>query len=263
MFRLVVALSVLCLASANSDPNEDRIVNGRTASINELPYQVSIQQYSQHFCGGTIISPTTVLSAAHCTISIVTKGQEDTCQVRVGSSNWKSGGVTRKIKYIVNHPGYDAKTNVNDVSILALVSPLVYSASIKPAKLCANLLDNNTPVDVSGWGRLQEGGKELPTNLQAVTIRMMNGATCASRQFGYGAAIKESMICAYAPNQDSCQGDSGGPLVEAETSNMVGIVSWGAGCAQAGMPGVYADVSYPGIRSFITQYCPSANYIYC
>ncbi|XP_055850329.1 trypsin delta-like [Episyrphus balteatus] len=266
MFRLVVvvALSVFCLASsAVPKTYTDRIVNGRTASINEYYWQVSVQQDRSHFCGGSILTPTKVLTASHCTEDIIQKGQEHTCQVRAGSSNWNTGGVVRDVKSIINHPDYNSKSMEYDVAIVDLKTALVWSASIKPIKLSLNTLADKTRVDVSGWGQLAANKIILPKVLKAVTLDFLTLATCASDFLYDSDSIRKSMVCAVGTNQDSCQGDSGGPLVKSDEACQVGVVSWGLGCAEEGLPGVYCNVADAGVKAFIQKNAPDAVYTNC
>lgn len=101
-------------------------------------------------------------------------------------------------------------------------------------------------------GTLTEGGSSLPTALYEVTVPIVSRTTCRA---DYGtSAITTNMICAglTAGGKDSCQGDSGGPLVDASTRVLIGLVSWGQGCAEPNYPGVYTRVGSPSILSFIT-----------
>jgi trypsin len=103
---------------------------------------------------------------------------------------------------------------------------------------------------VSGWGTLSSGSSSLPTQLQAVTVDIVSDAACDSAYASYGG-ITENMICAAVPGggKDACQGDSGGPL--AVNGVLVGLVSWGVGCAEASYPGVYSNVA--SLRDFVTE----------
>jgi trypsin len=103
---------------------------------------------------------------------------------------------------------------------------------------------------VSGWGTLSSGSSSLPSQLQAVEVDITSRSACDSAYASYGG-ITENMICAAVPGggKDACQGDSGGPLVVG--SSLVGIVSWGVGCAEANYPGVYSNVAT--LRSFVTD----------
>ena len=102
---------------------------------------------------------------------------------------------------------------------------------------------------VSGWGTLTPGGS-LPSQLQAVEVFITPRAAC-DRAYADYDGITDNMICAAVPGggKDACQGDSGGPLVV--RGLLVGVVSWGIGCAEADFPGVYSNVA--PLRSFITE----------
>jgi len=101
---------------------------------------------------------------------------------------------------------------------------------------------------VSGWGRLSSGGL-LPNQLRAVKVGIISREECDNAYAAFGG-ITENMICAGVPGggKDACQGDSGGALVC--NGQLVGIVSWGIGCAEAEYPGVYSNIA--NLRSFVT-----------
>jgi trypsin len=103
---------------------------------------------------------------------------------------------------------------------------------------------------VSGWGTLSSGSSGLPAQLQAVAVIAVSAAQCDSAYSSYGG-ITENMICAAVNGggKDACQGDSGGPLVA--EGNLVGLVSWGVGCADANYPGVYSNIAV--LRDFVTN----------
>lgn len=100
---------------------------------------------------------------------------------------------------------------------------------------------------VSGWGRLQSGGFEKPTNLKMVEVLVPSNDVCGQmlpKNMPWDSE-HNSMICAGGEDKDACQGDSGGPLVcpdEEGNLKISGIVSWGIGCATEGVPGVYTNV---------------------
>jgi trypsin len=100
-----------------------------------------------------------------------------------------------------------------------------------------------TNVVVTGWGRTSEGGSSS-TTLRQVTVQIINQSTCNSAYSAHGG-VSSNMICAGVPGggRDACQGDSGGPLITTNPRSLVGIVSWGVGCARPQFPGVYARVS--------------------
>jgi len=144
------------------------------------------------------------------------------------------------------HPSYSSSTFANDISLIILSEPLDLSVpSAQPIALPTQNQQTpaGTPLVVSGWGTTRSGGS-ISDELRRVTVPAVSDDDCNS---SYGAgSIYASMICAGVPEGgvDSCQGDSGGPLFTENPFTLVGIVSWGYGCAVAGYPGVYTEVSY-------------------
>merc|ERR1712079_18763 len=134
----------------------------------------------------------------------------------------------------------------NDFAILRLSSPVTFTTEVAPACLPADVKQTykNKVATVTGWGTLESGGQQ-PTVLHEVDLTITTNKYC-KEQYGWG--ISKNMICAMGPEsggKDSCQGDSGGPLVVKENGHhaVVGVVSWGAGCAEPETPGVYARVT--------------------
>lgn len=233
-------------ASVPSFLSSTRIVGGSDAE-SMLPWQVSVRQTESgdgHFCGGTILDSTTILSAAHC----FTSGQDMSgYYIMAGSTSRSSGGQTIEIANGVWNTDmvYDSTTMNNDIVILKLSSALTLGDDVQAACLPESTYD---PVGescfVSGWGTLESGGETLPATLQWVDVPILTNDKCME---SYGTSITDQMICAGYDEggKDSCQGDSGGPLVCSNDGSAVitGVVSFGAGCADAGYPGVYARVT--------------------
>lgn len=247
MFRYVAIFALVSCAIAGTVPDdlEGRIVNGVDTTIEAHPYQVSLQTTSgSHFCGGSIISEDIIVTAAHCMQSY-TASQ---FKVRLGSTTYNTGGELVAVKSFKFHEGYNSKTMVNDVAVIKMATPVRETASIRYIKLAEKTPATGTPAVVTGWGtKCYLTCITLPKILQEVGVDIVSEKDCASSQFKYGSEIKETMVCAYATDKDACQGDSGGPLVADD--ELVGIVSWGYGCARSGYPGVYADVA--SVRSWI------------
>merc|ERR1712083_626725 len=228
----------------------DRIVGGMNAG-SAIPWQVSMRsgdgKGDTHFCGGTILDANTVLSAAHC----FHNGIADVVVVAGAHKRSVMTGVqiSAVSKAIYNQDAKYNKANMdNDIVILKLKTALKFNANVQPACLPTTTFapENKKSMSVvSGWGTLKAGGN-LPDILQYVNVPMMTNADC--KKTGYSAdSIKPSMVCAgyKKGGKDSCQGDSGGPLVvpSGDSAIVVGVVSWGAGCAGPDLPGVYARVT--------------------
>lgn len=229
--------------------DEERIVGGHNAELNEWPWIVGLFNNGRQFCGGSLIDDRHVLSAAHC-VAHMTSWDVARLTARLGDYNIRTPTETqhieRKIKRVVRHRGFDMRTLYNDISILTIDQPATFTKNIHPiclpggSRAYAGLV-----ATVIGWGSLRESGPQ-PSVLQEVSIPIWTNSECRLK---YGAAapggIVEHMICAGKASMDSCSGDSGGPLMVNEGGkwNQVGVVSWGIGCGKGQYPGVYTRVT--------------------
>uniref|UniRef100_A0A3Q2CGM6 Prostasin-like n=1 Tax=Cyprinodon variegatus TaxID=28743 RepID=A0A3Q2CGM6_CYPVA len=202
-------------------------INGQNASPGSWPWQVSLQKYGMHSCGGSLISRNWVLTAAHCVDQI-----------------WPI--FVLKISSIIVHPKYKRSTNDNDIALLRLSSPVKFTKNIRPVCLAASgsQFNNGTPSWVTGWGNVAQGVPLRPPKiLQEVKVPVIGNRQCNCFYRG----ITDNMICSgvLSGGKDSCQGDSGGPMVSKQSSRWIqsGVVSFGDGCARPRKPGVYTRVS--------------------
>ncbi|KAM4589840.1 transmembrane protease serine 4a isoform 1-T1 [Fundulus diaphanus] len=234
-------VSLMC-SDCGDVESKDRIVGGVDAVIENWPWQVSLQEQDSHVCGGSLVSPRWVVTAAHCFPS--NKRIPSRWKVMSGETHMNTLGGSLVDRIIINGK-YDSSFNY-DVAMMRLRNPITVGDKRKPACLPPKdlSLPNKAPVVVTGWGLLKENGK-APTTLQKVNIEIIDRSTCSSPAV-YGSSITQRMICAgnLKGGVDACQGDSGGPLVYFSSSrwNLVGVVSWGIGCAQESKPGVYSNV---------------------
>jgi trypsin len=248
--KVFVALAMAMPAMSAALPQDlgiQEIVGGEAAVAGEYPFIVSLQSTGgSHFCGGTLVNGNTVVTAAHCSV-----GQSaGSVQIRAGSLNRSSGGTVARVSRITVHPSYSASTYSNDVAVWKLSTSIPTSSTVSYASLAASGSDpaSGSSASVAGWGTTSSGGSSLPTALRRVTVPIISRATCQS-QYGT-SAVTTSMVCAglNTGGKDSCQGDSGGPLVDS-SKTLIGIVSWGNGCALANYAGVYARVG--ALRTWI------------
>jgi len=219
------------------------IVGGEDAEQGELPYQVTLQSGTSHFCGGSVANVNgqhVVITAAHC---VDDNGRYSVVAGELSLSRNSGAEQRRTVSRIIVHEQYDYWTNENDIAILLIDQPFQFNDNVQAVTLPRQMQDTTGDIVVSGWGRLSSGGR-LPDILQKVQIPVVDDAKC-QRQYP-DELIAPSMICAGldAGGKDSCQGDSGGPLVAVNGGHLAGIVSWGYGCAAPGYPGVNTETSH-------------------
>jgi len=225
-----------------------KIVGGSPTEENEYPWQVGLlssEWSSQPFCGGTLISDKDVLTAAHCT-----SGSTSAAYVLLGEHDLTLNDGEKKYRVcsVKNHPNYDSYTVNYDYAVLTLCESVEFTEDISPACLPTSSSTNydSSVAVVSGWGTLSTGGS-TPDVLHEVTVNTMSNSQCMDSSTDYNSGdITDNMLCASASGKDACQGDSGGPLVTMESTGfytVIGVVSWGFGCADARAPGVYARVT--------------------
>ncbi|XP_029923578.1 transmembrane protease serine 4a [Myripristis murdjan] len=234
-------ISLIC-SDCGQVGTQDRIVGGTDAVIEDWPWQVSLQQNGQHTCGGSLVSPNWVVTAAHC----FSGSKKELSRWRVVSGRTYMGTLGGSyVDRILLNADYNAARNDYDIAMIRLSSPITVGASRKPVCLPPKALGlaAGASLVVTGWGYLEEQGKISPS-LQKASVPLIDSAKCSSPTI-YGPVITNRMICAgfLEGKVDACQGDSGGPLVFLSSRwNLVGVVSWGVGCARERRPGVYSNV---------------------
>ncbi|TKS74967.1 Chymotrypsin-like elastase family member 3B [Collichthys lucidus] len=173
------------------EPSVSRVVNGVDARPYSWPWQISLQYLSgstyRHTCGGTLLTPEWVMTAGHC----------------IGS-----------VERIVVHPHWDDNclSCGNDIAMIKLASPVDLNDKVQPSCLpeSGQIVPNNDPCYITGWGRLYSGGP-IASKLQQALLPVVGHSIC-SRSDWWGSTVKTTMVCAGGDIRSGCHGDSGGPL---------------------------------------------------
>ncbi|KAM4038283.1 ovochymase-1 [Anomaloglossus baeobatrachus] len=228
----------------------NRIVGGEESCPNCWPWHVAILYEGAFLCGGVIISPLWVLTAAHCQVSFEVSQYRLIAGIHDRLLNESSRQV-RMVHIFAAHEMYSPITRDYDLALIRLAEALIFNDFVRPVCLPSmeEPLEPSSLCVVTGWGSTREDG-QYANRLQQLPVPILNNNICNTNY--YPGAISERMFCAGFPDsggKDACQGDSGGPLVCPSSDKsyvLYGIVSWGVGCARPKWPGVYTRV-----RSFL------------
>nr|XP_054752666.1 uncharacterized protein LOC129258410 [Lytechinus pictus] len=229
-----------------------KVVGGKVSNEGQSPWTVLLWNTNEGkpLCGGVLLNRRWVVTASHCFslsgLSI------DEFEIRLGEHDIESisnNERTFRAEQIIKHPNFNEQTYDSDIALIKLQQPVTYTDYIIPLCLpselrAEELLKAGTRGFVTGWGNTEEAG-DYSRYLRRVRLTIASMQDCGRSHIDI---ITNNMFCAdggrKADERDACQGDSGGPFVTKDNNRwyLLGIVSWGVGCARPGYPGVYTRV---------------------
>ena len=241
------ALAIACALLALALPaSASAVVGGTSAKSGTYAYTVAVGDTAGSFCGGMLIAPRVVLTAAHC----LTERRTPLASLRVlvGTPNIGGELTTQAAAHVLGasavivHPKFSERSLHYDAALIVLDRavadvPIISLATASPVA--------GSKVRAAGWGKTGENASSLPSRLRTVTLEIGATSECRRGNAALGGYFAPSMLCASMPGRDTCAGDSGGPLVGSVAGRvmLIGITSFGVGCARAGHPGVYTRAS--------------------
>jgi secreted trypsin-like serine protease len=254
------------------------VILGRNAYLREAPWQAQIYatttaaEYEpstlrdyrlwelNHICGGALIADNWIVTAAHCVLDA--RFMMNQSRVRLGTNDVSvNDGQSFAIDRALVHGGYDPKTRLKDIALLHVVgnpnfgsdrTALIATVPLHGTLEIGPRLEPWQRFSVTGWGVTSTGPKSHASALlKKLYLQRVPNDLCRQALRGGITKIDDSVICATAQEGDTCQGDSGGPLIADVDLNsqrdpiaiLVGVVSWGRGCAVKGNPGVYTRIT--------------------
>ena len=253
--KKILPLILICLFSIQVF-SQAEIVGGEDCDISEYPWQAAIYA-DGYLCGASVIHQYWVITAAHCVEESNQVVAAESITVGVGSSNsyaglFGSGGDEYDVEEVISHPNYG--WSGNDIALLRMKQPIEFNDDTQPISIIcsdqvsAGAQDVGVISTITGWGNTSQGGQGSDV-LQFIEVPIISpdDPDLNNQLANQVNPTTEILAGAIDGGMDSCQGDSGGPLVVRNVEDtewlLVGITSWGLGCAQSGKPGVYTKVS--------------------
>jgi len=232
-----------------------RIVGGNQVAPNSWPWQIGLWVYGQFNCGGTIISPCWIVTAAHCLDEDIAANYY---HVVLGDHRTRAIDGTEqefRVKKFIIHPNYNKDTSDTDIALLQIRESsdgqcAIFNDNVKPICLptAVNQFKEGHSCFITGWGKTSTTSAIAYQNaLRQALVPLISDSTCRTKTRYRSSMITDNMMCAgyLQGGVDTCQGDSGGPLVcpNRNVYTLVGVTSFGNGCALPNYPGVYVKVA--------------------
>jgi len=238
--RGILIVAILALVACASTANAGKVVGGIPSVSGRNPFICAMRRYGSFICGGSLIGRRHYLTAAHCTTVLTASAYRIDCgylqQNNFNTPWYQAMNVAR----VINHPGYNAQTLKNDISILVFTADItIHNTHVEVIAICTGSIQSyiGRMGTASGWGTLTSGG-QLATTLMEVTMPIMDYDYCHDNHLNMITDATQVCVGSNGNNQDTCQGDSGGPVSVVEANNVkchFGITSWGYGCGDGGV----------------------------
>lgn len=247
ILTLVITCPILYLGQI-----KEMISGGDMVSVTDVPYQVSIQKYGVHNCGGSVLNARWILTAAHC---FKDASMTSIYNVKAGISKLDTPTILTRnydIKQIVIHPNYNSFAYDNDIALVEVLGGIEFNQDTKPINIVESneaLYNEGRSTKVAGWGLPYPEAPNSSNELRVVDVPIISNAS--AQVYMGGTLITENMIATGAVSNDrkgTCPGDSGGALVtkdEYGVTKQIGIVSWGKAKCIGGRnsPSIYTKVA--------------------
>lgn len=246
---------------------KNRIVGGTPTYVHQYPWMAMLTYKGKFYCGASVINHKYVMTAAHCVHGFEAKNIGVRLLEHDRSDTEEAKHIDFKVLRVIKHKGYSPTSYNNDIALLRMDTDGVEfgpNTGINPVCL---------PVEgksfagyegvITGWGAKKQGGSSSQV-LHEVYVPIMSNDDCRKTEYDEKRITANMMCAGYAEGKkDSCQGDSGGPMHIANNTayHIVGVVSWGEGCAQANRPGVYSRVNryLNWVANHTVDACPCSN----
>ncbi|XP_048964582.1 kallikrein-1 [Canis lupus baileyi] len=246
MWFLVLCLALSLAGTGAAPPVQSRIIGGWDCTKNSQPWQAALYHYSKFQCGGVLVHPEWVLTAAHCI--------NDNYQLWLGRYNLFEHEDTAQfvqvresfphpefnLSLLKNHTRLPEEDYSHDIMLLRLAEPAQITDAVRVLDLPTQEPQVGSTCYASGWGSIEPDKFIYPDDLQCVDLELLSNDICAN---AHSQKVTEFMLCAghLEGGKDTCVGDSGGPLIC--DGVLQGITSWGhVPCGSPNMPAVYTKV---------------------